>query len=69
MERLDGTFKAVKEKPLAQNLGGGDGGGSMLRAPNAATTAMSAIDKMERSIRRDRHDLDFQLHKINTTDD
>ena len=29
---------------------------------------LSAIDKMEQSIRRDRYDLDFQNHKINTTE-
>ncbi|MBK9013514.1 MAG: hypothetical protein IPM82_05210 [Saprospiraceae bacterium] len=68
-EKLDGTFKAVKEKRFGSKPGGGDGGGSMLQGTQRRYDGlMSAIDKMEQSIRRDRHDLDFQLHKINTTD-
>ncbi len=69
-EKLDGTFKAVKEKRFGSKPGGGgDGGGSMLQGTQRRYDGLlSAIDKMEQSIRRDRNDLDFQNHKINTTE-
>ncbi len=69
-EKLDGTFKAVKEKRFGSKSGdGGGGGGSMLQGTQRRYDGLlSAIDKMEQSIRRDRNDLDFQNHKINTTE-
>ncbi len=67
-EKLDGTFKAVKEKRFGSKSGDG-GGGSMLQGTQRRYDGLlSAIDKMEQSIRRDRNDLDFQNHKINTTE-
>lgn len=68
-EKLDGTFKAVKEKRFGPKSGDGGGGGSMLQGTQRRYDGLlSAIDKMEQSIRRDRNDLDFQNHKINTTE-
>ncbi len=68
-EKLDGTFKAVKEKRFGSKSGDGGGGGSMLQGTQRRYDGLlSAIDKMEQSIRRDRNDLDFQNHKINTTE-
>lgn len=71
-EKLDGTFKAVKEKRFGAKPGEGgkDGGaGSALQGVQRRYEGLvSAIDKMEQSIRRDRNDLEFQTHKINTTD-
>lgn len=70
-EKLDGTFKAVKEKRFGSKPGGGNvpgGEGGMLQgAQRRYDGLISAIDKMEQSIRRDRSDLEFQEHKINTT--
>lgn len=70
-DKLDGTFKAVKEKRFGAKPGEGgkEGSGSMLQATQRRLDGLvSAIDKMEQSIRRDRNDLEFQTHKINTTD-
>lgn len=72
-DKLDGTFKAVKQKRFGGKPGGGDpnakGGGSMLQGTQHRLDGLlAAIDKMEQSIRRDRNDLEFQTHKINTTD-
>jgi hypothetical protein len=68
-EKLDGTFKAVKEKRFGSKSGDGGGGGSMLQGTQRRYDGLlSAIEKMEQSIRRDRNDLDFQNHKINTTE-
>ncbi|MCC6723535.1 MAG: hypothetical protein IT258_03435 [Saprospiraceae bacterium] len=72
-DKLDGTFKAVKQKRFGAKPGGEAGGkdsaGSQLQGVQRRLDGLlSAIDKMEQSIRRDRSDLDFQTHKINTTD-
>ena len=70
-EKLDGTFKAVKEKRFGtkpSGSGGGNDSSSMLQGTQRRYDGLlSAIDKMEQSIRRDRSDLEFQEHKINTT--
>jgi conjugal transfer/entry exclusion protein len=71
-DKLDGTFKAVKQKRFGGKPGGdpnAKGGGSMLQGTQHRLDGLlTAIDKMEQSIRRDRNDLEFQMHKINTTD-
>jgi len=74
-EKLDGTFKAVKEKRYGTKPSGEGGGGGGSKEGSALQGIqrryeglLSAIDKMQHSIRRDQHDLDFQLHKINTTE-
>ncbi len=71
-DKLDGTFKAVKQKRFGAKPGdpaGKEGAGSQLQGIQRRLDGLhSAIDKMEQSIRRDRNDLEFQMHKINTTD-
>lgn len=70
-EKLDGTFKAVKEKRFGSKQGtgnpGGADGGMVQGTQRRYDGLISAIEKMEQSIRRDRSDLEFQEHKINTT--
>ncbi|MBK8562943.1 MAG: hypothetical protein IPN76_06235 [Saprospiraceae bacterium] len=71
-DKLDGTFKAVKQKRFGAKPGdpsGKEGAGSQLQGIQRRLDGLlSAIDKMDQSIRRDRNDLEFQMHKINTTD-
>ena len=66
-ERLDGAFKNVKEKRFGSQAGstGGSGDNSpMERLKRRYSGLMSAIEKMERSIKRDKDDLRFQDRKI-----
>lgn len=68
-EKIDGAFKAIKEKRFGVKPGSTDDSGSVIdRLQRRYDGLVSAIDKMEQSIKRDRHDLDFQQHKIDTTD-
>ncbi|MBI5916875.1 MAG: hypothetical protein HY842_15990 [Bacteroidetes bacterium] len=72
-DKLNGAFKAVKEKRFGNKPGasggGGDDSGSMLqRLQRRYDGLVSAIERMEQSIGRDRNDLDYQRHKIDTTD-
>jgi len=68
-DRIDAAFKAVKEK----RFGGGGGGSSQEESPMGRIQRrydglIDAIQKMERSIQRDREDLNFQHKKIEITD-
>ena len=67
-EKLDATFKSVKEKRFGTKAGEEAGDSAMQRLQHRYNGLMSAIDRMETSIKRDRSDLEFQQHKINITD-
>ena len=65
-EKLDATFKFVKEKRFGASACE-EGNSPYQRTKRRFDGLMNAIGKMEASIKRDRNDLDFQNHKIATT--
>ena len=71
-EKLDGAFKAVKEKRFGSDAstteGEGDDNSPLDRLKRRYDGLLSAIDKMEKSIQRDRDELSFQAKKVATTD-
>ncbi len=70
-ERLDAAFKSAKGQREESSAGGGGGGGEASpgeRLQRRFDGLVSAIDKMEQSIRRDREELDFQNRRIASTD-
>lgn len=68
-DKLDAAFKIVKEKRFGPETGGNSDSKSPTdRLQHRYDGLMSAIQKMERSIDRDRDDLEFQSHKIERTD-
>lgn len=68
-ERLDAAFKSAKGQREESNAGGGGGEASPgERLQRRFDGLVSAIDKMEQSIRRDREELDFQNRRIASTD-
>lgn len=79
-DRLDNAFKIIKEKRFGSSgaSSGTTGAGGNAAAGDDRTPGerlnrryeglMSAIDKMEKSIKRDEDDLDFQKRKVATTD-
>lgn len=65
-EKLDGTFKNIKQKRFG-NKPVEEGNSAYQRLKRRYDGLLSAIEKMEQSIKRDRNDLEFQQHKIDTT--
>ena len=65
-DRLDKAFKEVKNKRFGDdNKGSNTASGRFSRRLDGLS---SAIDKMQRSINRDKKDIEFQNSKINSTD-
>ena len=64
-DKLDGTFKALKDKKPS---GGGPRQGDKSRIQARYDGLIDTIGKMEKSIQRDRQDYDFQVKKIEQTD-
>lgn len=63
-ERIDNTFKSMKErKPSGEN-----NFNNAARLKSRYDGLIETIGKMEKSIQRDKQDLEFQEKKINTTD-
>lgn len=65
-DKLDGTFKALKDKKPAGGPSNREHDKSRLQARYDGL--VDTIGKMEKSIQRDKQDLDFQVKKIEQTD-
>lgn len=64
-DRIDKAFKEVKAKRYGEDAA--KDGGPKSRLQNRYDGLLEVIERMERSIKRDRNDLDFQTKRINTT--
>ena len=64
-KKLDGAFKKVKEKKYGEKQGDGS---ALSRVQRRYDGLLSAIQKMETSIGRDKKEIDFQNKRINNTD-
>lgn len=65
-KRIDKAFKAVKQKRFGDEQGGGQSGTG--RLAGRYDGLMSAINRMQNSIKRDTNERDFQNKRINNTD-
>ncbi len=64
-DRIDGAFKAVKEKRFGSSYNSAFAGGTAgERISRRYEGLVSAIDKMQESIKRDREELEIQVKKI-----
>ena len=66
-QKLDAAFKNIKQRRFG-NKAVDETGTPSQKLQRRYDGLISAIEKMEQSIRRDRKDLEFQEHKISTTD-
>ncbi|MEL6656692.1 MAG: hypothetical protein AAFN81_01795 [Bacteroidota bacterium] len=64
-QRIDTAFKDVKEKRFGERSSGNT---QLQRLTSRYNGLLAAIEKMERSIKRDEDDLAFQARKIDRTD-
>lgn len=65
-DKIDATFKALKEK---RNAGGEQGSGNAYARLEARYNGLLvAISKMEKSVQMDKKDLDFQVKKVEDSD-
>jgi uncharacterized coiled-coil DUF342 family protein len=65
--RIDGLFKKVKEKRFGKQAGN-EGNSSTDRLNHRYEGLLKAIEKMERSIDRDKRDLEFESKRARETD-
>ncbi len=65
-EKLDTAFKNIKQKRFGSKSAE-EGNSAYQRLKRRYDGLLSAIEKMEQSIKRDKSDLEFQQHKIDTT--
>ena len=65
-EKLDGMFKEVKRRRFGDQATT-EGNSPLQRIQRRHNGLINAINRMESSIRRDKSDLDYQRHKIETT--
>lgn len=65
-QKIDGSFKAVKEKRFGNNAY--NESSPLDRIQRRYDGLMNAIEKMERSIKRDRDDLNFQNRKVENSE-
>ncbi|HFA50986.1 MAG TPA: hypothetical protein ENJ95_18400 [Bacteroidetes bacterium] len=67
-EKLDATFKDVKRRRFGDRASSESGSSPYQRTKRRYDGLISAIGKMQASIKRDKNDLDFQKRRIANTD-
>lgn len=65
-DKLDAMFKEVKKRRFGDRATE-DGNSPLQRIQRRYNGLITAIEKMQNSIKRDKNDLEFQHHKISTT--
>ena len=66
-DRIDRAFKTVKTKRYGDPNGGQSEGGGKSRLQHRYDGLLEVINRMERSMKRDRNDMSFQSDRVNTT--